>query len=163
MAKKKDEQVAETVAYDETTVLAHIVKDEDGYHVVDVETGETGPSCKFCDANDKTIVLTPNRANRKWANRAKADEAIEKDGFFPLTYKASKHFGPTGTKMPNEKLIKFLPEDLQHEYRAIIDRAIAAREAAKSKPLTELEKAQAKLKRAQEAYAKLMAQASDAQ
>lgn len=163
MAKKTEntEAMTTTETFDPNEVLAHIIKDDDGnYYVKDLKTGETGPACKLCDANDKTIVLTKNSSNRKWANRAKADEAIAKDGYFPLCYKESKHFGPIGTKMPNDKLIQYLPEELQAEYKAIIDRAIAAREADKAKPMTDIEKAQAKIAKAQAALDKLLAQAA---
>lgn len=154
------EQTVEPVAIDETKVYAQIVKDDEGYHVID-EEGTMGPACKFCDANDKTIVLTKNASNRQWFNRAKADAEIAEKGHVDLYYKATKHFGATGTKLPNEKLISYLSDDLQAEYRAIIDRAIAAREADKVKPMTELEKAQAKLAKAQAALAKLEADAAN--
>lgn len=140
-------------------VYAKIIKEDDGYHVVDFD-GTVGPACKYCDANDKTIVLTKNASNRQWFNRAKADAEIEANGFVLLQYKESKHFGPSGNKLPNEKLIGYLSEELQAEYKAIIERAKAAREAAKTKPLTELERAQAKLAKAQAALAKLQAEAA---
>lgn len=174
MAKKNDAAVAandttvtETIPeYGPDEVLALIVKDSDGnYHVKDTATGEEGPACKFCDEGDKTIVLTPNRANRKWANRKKADEAIDVNGSFPLTYKASKHIGSTGTKIPNTKMMEWYRDNVEggqalyDEYMAIMNEAIAARDAAKAKPMTELEKAQAKLRKAQESYEKLLKQA----
>ena len=146
----------------EQEIMAKIVLEDDGFHVVDND-GTMGPVCKYCDEGDKTIVLTPNAANRKWANRAKALEACEKDGFFPLTYKATRTIGSTGTRLPNEKLIAYLPEELQEEYKAIIARAIEARDAAKAKPLTEKEKLEKKIKKAQEALAKLMAAAENSE
>lgn len=155
--------VNETVdeMFDENTVYAMITKDDDGnFHVVDFD-GTVGPVCKFCDAGDKTIVLTKNKSNRQWFNRAKAEAEIAEKGHVDLYYKASKHFGTVGNKLPNEKLIGYLPEAEQAEYKAIIDRAIAARNEAKAKPMTELEKAQAKLAKAQEALAKLQAQAAE--
>lgn len=146
-----------TYAPDE--VLAHIIKDDDGnFRVKDLITGEIGEVCKFCDEGDKTIVLTPNSANRKWANRAKADAAIAEQGFFPMVYKATKHVGTGAVRVPNAKLIKFLPEDLLAEYNAIIERAKEAMLAAKAKPMTEREKLEARIKKAQEALAKLTAQ-----
>lgn len=139
-------------------VYAKIIKDEEGnFHVVDFD-GTVGPACKFCDANDKTIVLTKNKSNRQWFNRAKAEAAIAEQGYVELGYKASRHIGATGGKLPNEKLISYLPQELQDEYKAIIDRAIEARNAAKKQPMTELEKAQAKLAKAQAAYEALLAE-----
>ena len=156
-----DEPIVEEVTYAPDEVLAKIVKRDDGYHVVDHD-GTEGPVCKLVDEGGKTIALTKNKANRFWANKAKADEAIEKDGYFPLYYKASKKFGPQGsrsTAMPNAKLIAYLSEEEQEEYKAIIARAIEARDADKKKPMTELEKAQAALAKAKAKYEQLIANA----
>ena len=153
------ETVEEVEVFDANTVYATIIKEDDGFHVVDFD-GTKGPVCKYCDADDKTIVLTKNKSNRQWFNRAKAEAEIAEKGHVDLYYKASKHFGPSGSKLPNEKLISYLSEELQAEYKAIIDRAIKARDEAKAKPMTELEKAQAKLAKAQAALAKLQAQAA---
>lgn len=169
MAKNKqvdavDEAVENAVAEQpaDGTVLAKIVKDEEGnYRVVDMVTGETSDVCKFCDEGDKTIVLPKNSSNRKWANRKKADEAIATSGEFLLGYKATRVIGATGPRIPNEKLISYLSEEEQAEYKAIIDRAIAAREADRAKPMTDLEKAKAKAEKAKIAYEKLLAEAAN--
>lgn len=129
-------------------IFATIIKDDEGYHVVDKD-GVIGPVCKLCDENDKTIVLTPNASNRKYFNRAKADAMIAECGHVDLTYKATITIGSNSGKLPNAKLISYLPQELQDEYKAIIDRAYAARtaerEANKKKPLTEKEKLMAKI------------------
>ena len=91
---------------------------------------------------------------------SRIDAAVEKDGFIALTYKATRTVGSVGKHLPNEKLIAYLPEELQNEYRAIIERALAAKEAAKKQPMSDLEKAQAKLAKAQAAYEKLLAEAN---
>lgn len=155
-------EVEETVneVFDANTVYAKIIKDDDGFHVVDFD-GTVGPVCKYCDADDKTIVLTKNKSNRQWFNRAKAEAEIAEKGHVDLYYKASKHFGPSGSKMPNEKIIAYLPEAEQAEYKAIIERAMKAREDAKAKPLTEVEKLEAKIAKAKEALAKLQANAAE--
>ena len=170
MSKKELEMVDETVpAENDTTmathnpdeVLAYIVKYEDGYHVID-QDGTEGPVCKLVDDGEKTIALTKNASNRKWFNRAKADEAIAKDGQCPLTYKATKVLGPQGsrsTKMPNEKLIAYLSAEEQEEYKAIIARAIEARDADKAKPMTEAEKLEAQIAKAKAKLAQLLANA----
>ena len=147
--------------FDPETVYATIVKRDDGYHVIDFD-GTEGPVCKLCDANDKTIALTKNKSNRQWFNRAKADAEIEEKGHVDLYYKASVKIGSTGgsTKMPNAKLIEYLSEEEQAEYKAIIDRAIAARDADKKKPLTEEEKIQARIAKLQARLAELDAEDS---
>ena len=140
---------------DPNTVYAKIIRLEDGYHVEDFD-GTVGPVCKLVDEGDRTIALTKNKSNRQYFNRAKAEAEIAEKGHVDLYYKATKHIGSVGTRLPNEKLISYLPEDLQAEYRAIIARAIEAKNADKKQPMTELEKAQAKLEKAKAAYEKLL-------
>ena len=146
--------------FDENTVYATIVKKEDGYHVVDFD-GTEGPVCKIVDEG-KTIALSKNKSNRQWFNIAKAEAEIAEKGHVDLYYKATKKLGAVGTHIPNEKLIAYLPEAEQNEYRAIIARAIEAKNADKAKPMTELEKAKAKLEKAKAALAKLEAEAAEA-
>lgn len=140
---------------DVNEVQAKIIKEDDGFHVVDKD-GTVGPVCKLVDEGDKTIALTPNASNRKWFNKAKAEAEIAEKGYVELFYKASKTFGPQGTKLPNAKLISYLSEEEQAEYKAIIDRAMAARDADKKKPLTEKEKLMAQIERAKAKLAQLI-------
>lgn len=133
-----------------------------GYVVAQIVDGveQVSEVCKIVDEG-KTIALPANDSNRKYFNINKFEEAKDENGEMPLTYKASIKLGDRPARIPNEKLISYLPEDLQAEYRAIIDRAMAAREEAKAKPMTDLEKAQAKLERAKAALAKLEAEAAE--
>lgn len=144
------EDVVETVEeLDSNTVYATIVKEDDGFHVIDFD-GTKGPVCKYCDANDKTIVLTKNKSNRQWFNRAKAEAEIAEKGHVDLYYKAARKLGEVSrNSMPNAKLISYLSEELQAEYKAIIDKAIAAREADRKKPMTEEEKLRARIAKLQ--------------
>lgn len=139
-------ETPETVeVFDPNTVYATIVKKDDGFHVVDFD-GTEGPVCKFCDENDKTIVLTKNKSNRQWFNRAKAEAEIAEKGHVDLYYKATRKIGEVSRNtMPNAKLISYLSEEDQAEYKAIMDRAIAARDADKKKPMSDKEKIQAKI------------------
>ena len=136
-------------------ILAQIVKEDDGFHVIDSD-GTKGDVCKLCDEG-KTIVLTKNASNRKWYNLAKAEAEIAENGYVGLTYKASKTFGPAGSRLPNSKLISYLSEEDQAEYKAIIDRAIEAKKADKVvKPkMTEQEKLLAKIQKLQAQLADL--------
>lgn len=140
---------------DPNTVYAKIIMKEDGYHVVDFD-GTEGPVCKLVDENDRTIALTKNTSGRQYFNRAKADAEIAEKGYVDLYFKATKHIGSHTTRIPNEKLISYLPKELQDEYNAIIARAIEAKNADKKKPMTEMEKAKARLLKAQAAYDKLI-------
>ena len=152
----KKETVEEVTNTTPIAVTAKIVIADDGVHLFD-----DGVDKGICPNDDFGYFLPENSANRKWFSIKKLNE-IKAKGVteIVLAYKATRKLGPIGTHIPNEKLISYLPEDLQAEYRAIIDRAIAAREEAKTKPMTELEKAQAKLAKAQAAYEKLMAEAA---
>ena len=138
----------------ETITKLLIVNDE--VHLV--ENDEDKGSCKH---DDFCYFLPDNSANRHFFS-VKKIEAMKAKGIteIVLEYRASRKLGSVSTHIPNEKLIAYLPDDLQAEYKAIIQRAIEARDAAKAKPMTELEKAQAKLLKAQEALAKLQAQAA---
>lgn len=139
-------------------VLAHIVLREDGYHVIDLKSGEEGPVCKLVDEGEKTIALTPNSSNRKWANRAKADASIADIGYFPLYYKASKQFGPSSTRIPNEKLLVYLTEEEQAEYKAIFAEARERMLAERNKPIDPVEKLRKQIEAAQAKLAKLEAE-----
>jgi hypothetical protein len=169
MSKRIDEletvenEAVETVVeeLDLDTVYATIVKKDDGYHVVDFD-GSEGPVCKVIEEG-KTIALTKNKSNRQWFNVKRADAEIAEKGHVDLYYKATRHIGSGAgsTRIPNEKLISYLPQELQAEYKAIIARAIEAKNADKKKPMTELEKAQAKLDKAKAALAKLLGEAGE--
>ena len=146
---------------DPNTVYATIIKDEEGnYHVVDFD-GTVGPVCKLVDEGDRTIALTPNKSNRKWFNRKRAEEEIATKGHADLYYKATKVLGPNSARMPYEQLLKYLPEDERKEAEELLREAMALREADKKKPMTDLEKAQAQLEKAKAAYEKLLAQAAE--
>ena len=136
--------------------LAYLVRLEDGFHVID-QDGTVGPVCNK-RTSDGYIILTPNASNRKCYNEKNANKFFDEnpDGKIGFVYKATRT--TTGvTHIPNEKLISYLPQDLQDEYRAIIDRAIAARNDSKSKPLTDIEKARIKLEKAKAKLADLEA------
>lgn len=143
-----------TVAPD--TVLAQIVKRDDGYHVINLRTNEEGPVCKIVDKG-VNIRLTKNDANRKFYSIAELTKAFEVNGVdhIDLVYKASKHFGGGIKHLPGENLIKYLSEEEQAEYRAIMERAIAARAADKAPALTEDEKIKRRIAKLQEQLAKL--------
>lgn len=132
---------------------------EDGVHLVD--NGEDkGLAQEMPDG--VCYKLPKNAANRTWFSVKKINDAKSKGiSEINLEYRASRKYGSIGTKLPNAKLIAYLPEDLQAEYKAIVDRAIAARDAAKSKPMTELEKAETKVAKAKAAYEKLLQQANE--
>ena len=157
-----DEPIVEEVTYAPDEVLAYLVKDGNDYFVEDLE-GNRGPACTI--SKEDYIALTPNAANRKWYRHTKADaQFAEGADKIALYYKATRTLGPVGsrsTALPNAKLIAYLSEEEQVEYKAIIDRAIAARDADKKKPMTEKEKLEAKIAKAKAALAALEEQAAN--
>ena len=150
------DEAVETV--DTVAEVVKVIKDEDGnFHTVIGD--KVGPVCKIIE-DGRTIVLGKNPANRQYCAVAKANAGIEADGFFVIVPRTTEPrvLGSMGPKLPNEKLISYLPEAEQEEYRAIIARAIAARDAEKNKPLTEREKAEKALEKAKAKLADLEAQ-----
>lgn len=141
-------------------VLAKVVRLEDGYHVIDND-GTMGPVCDKM-TSDGYIILTPNASNRKNINKKNADKYFDEnpDGYIGLVYKESRKIGSMSNRLPNEKLIAYLSPEEQDEYKAIIARAMAAKEAAKAQPKSELEKAKEKADKALAAYNKLLAEAA---
>lgn len=151
MSKKIQNEVEEVKTYEEGTYLANLVKLDDGYHVFDLDGNDCG-LCKVVEEG-KTLSLPANPSNRQWFNVAKAEATIGAEGKVKLLYKASKKFGARGTTLPDAKLIAYLSEEEQAEYKAIIDRAREAMAADKTKPLSELEMLQAKLAKLQDKIA----------
>lgn len=148
LVTEEAETAAETIVNPDE-VMATIVKRDDGYHVIDHD-GTEGPVCKI-SADGKSICLTKNAANRQWYSVKLLDkkfaEGIEE---IPLYYRATKHLDSNRVSpLPNAKLISYLPEDLQAEYKAIVDRAREAMLADKKKPLTEEEKLRARIAKMQ--------------
>ena len=144
--------------YEPGQLAAKIVTDGENYYVETLD-GVRSEALKTITDNSKAgvaFVLPKNPSNRKWYNKGNTDKEIAEKGYCELTYKPTKVIGSATPKMPNAKLIAYLSEEEQEEYKAIIARAIAARDADKKKPMTELEKAQAAYERAKAKYAKLM-------
>ena len=139
-------------------VLCKVIREDDNYYVVDCATGEKSEPLTI-SKDGIAFKLPENAANRTWLNVKNAVATIDTDGYVGLTYKATKTIGSVTHRLPNEKLIAYLSPEEQEEYKAIIARAIAARDAAKAQPKTELEKAKEKADKAQAAYEKLLAMA----
>jgi uncharacterized membrane-anchored protein len=139
-------------------VLAKLIKLDDGYHVLDAD-GSIGPICDKV-TRDGYLVLSPNSANRKNINKKNIDRyfAENPNGYINFTYKKTRVLGPAKDRLPNAKLIAYLSQEEQEEYKAIIARAYQAKETAKHQPKTELEKARHKAEKAVAAYHKLLAQ-----
>lgn len=158
---------------EEKTVLAKVIKLDDGIHVVGAD-GNIGPVCTRV-TTDGYYYLSENAANRKFINKKSTDAYFVEnpDGEIALYYKESRHFDTSTPKLPNAKLIAFLSEEDQAEYKAIVDRAIEARNAAiaeakalaaanKKRPLTDEEKLQRKIAKLQAQIAALQNVASEA-
>lgn len=143
------------------------IKKVDDQYIMDVDGTETVLEVKQPKGWDKTLFLPENPTGRKLINLAACDKRLEANGgSFELTVKTAHATGPRGKTIPNAKLVEYLKtldngQELYDEYMAIIDEAYKAMDAAKAKPLTEREKLELKIKKAQEALAKLEAAAAD--
>lgn len=139
---------------DEVKACAYLVKKDNEFFV---EQGEEilGPcKGKFIKGEGDWVILPENASNRKMIKLVQVQKFFDEhgdDAKIPLAYKATRTLGEgvsRSTKLPNEKLISYLPEAEQEEYKAIIARAMQARDAereANKKPMTEREKAEAKV------------------
>lgn len=134
--------------------------EEPGYAVVDGET--TTPVRAVNEYKGRLVIALPdNSSNRKYFDAKRADEAIAANGYCELTYKPTIVIGERKTAVPNAKLIEYLTDDLKAEYLSIVERARAAMEADRKKPLTEAEKLQKQIERARAKLAELEAAAQD--
>ena len=149
MAKEVVEnQVAEVEEFDPTVVYAQLVKQDDGYHVIDFD-GTVGPVCKITK-DGLSIALTPNRANRQWMLVSVAEKSFETSDHIDLYYKPTKHIGSGGGgSILNKNLIKYLSEDEQAELIAIVERAKAAKAADRPAPKTEADRLRDKIAKLQ--------------
>ncbi len=118
---------------------------------------------------DPTIMLPDNPTKRKLLNEASFNKKCDAQGVdeIELTIKTPvSHTGGGNRAIPNKKVAEWYRDNVEggqalyNEYMAIVNTAIQAMNDAKAKPMTELEKAEAKAKRAREAYEKLLAQAA---
>ena len=120
---------------------------ETGYAIVDGDN--TIPCDKIVPYKGRELVHLPSNSTlRVWTDRAKLDAAIADHGYLELAYKARVTVGQSAAtpKIPN---IKYLSEEEQTELTTIIANAKERMLADKKKPLTELEKLQAKLAKVQ--------------
>lgn len=164
MKKTNDtvEQTVEPIAIDENATIDVIADPESpcGYSIID--HGNTIHCVNVSVYKDRKVLRLPDNSTcRVWADVKRLDAAIAADGKLTLGYKARVTQGTGGTHYPQEKLIAFLSEEEQAEYKAIVDKArqaIAdAKAAAKAVPLTPYEKAKKALERAQAKLAELEA------
>ena len=156
------EPIAEPVAIDENATIDVIADSESscGYSIVD--NGNTVHCLGIAIYKDREVLHLPDNSTcRVWIDRKKVDAAIAADGKMTLGYKGRIKLGVGGTHYPQEKLIAFLSEEEQAEYKAIVDKArqamADAKAAAKAVPLTPYEKAKRALERAQAKLAELEA------
>lgn len=133
---------------------AKIIKLDDGYHVDN--NGVIGDVLKKTK-DEISYILTENESNRKFFKAVEVEKVTGTDDGITLTFKPSTKLGEGGTRIPNAKLIDYLSDEDKAEYMAIIERAKAAMEAARKKPMTEEEKIQAKIDKLMTQMAKLNA------
>lgn len=115
-------------------------------------------------SNKKMAIFLPKSpCNRKLILLNVSNKHFAEHDELRLEYKASKHIesGARGTYTvgqplkKDEKLVPYLNEEDRAEYQAIVDRTIEVYNAQKPAELTELEKAQLTLKKAERKIAEL--------
>lgn len=131
---------------------------EDGKFYVE-DNGVRSAECKVKDYKGRPLIYLPeNSSNRKFWDYKDAVEKCEATGRVQLLFKPSIKLGTvTRTNIPNAKLIEYLNEEDKAEYMAIIERAKAAMEAARKKPMTEKEKLEAQIAKLQAKLAGMQA------
>lgn len=140
----------------ENEVLAYLCKDGERYYV----TNANGDAIGDCEISKDglSLKMPVNDANRTWITIKKAEAYFaENSNPMGLTYRATRTIGSVSVKTPNAKLVAYLSEEDQATYNAIIDRARAAMEADKVKPLSEADKLRAKIAKAQAKLDELLA------
>lgn len=120
-----------------------------GYAIIDGEN--TIPCDKVVDYKGRQVIHLPSNSTlRVWCDKKKADEAIEKDGYLELFYKARVTIGSAAPKIPN---FKYLSETEQEEILAIVNRAkerfLEDKASRKKVPMSETEKLIAKIAKMQ--------------
>ena len=132
---------------------------ETGYAIVDGDN--TIPCDKIVPYKGRELVHLPSNSTlRVWTDRAKLDAAIAANGYLELAYKARVTQGHS-TAAPRIPGIQYLSEEEQNELNTLIANARERMQADKKKPMTELEKLQAKLAKVQ-AQIDALATANDA-
>lgn len=115
-------------------------------------------------SNKKMALFLPKSpCNRKLILLTVANKHFVEHDTMTLEYKASKHIegGARGNYTIGQplkkdaKLVEYLDDEQKAEYQAIVDRTIETYNAQKSTELTDLEKAQLALKRAERKIAEL--------
>lgn len=111
----------------ETTKIAYLIKQEDGYHVQEVD-GTVGPLCTGV-TTDGFIKLSANGAERKYYSLKKADAHFaESDEPITLTYREPRtgmtYSTTSGPKTPD--VTTYLSEEEQTEFAAIVERGQTA-------------------------------------
>lgn len=120
---------------------------ETGYAIVDGDN--TIPCDKIVPYKGRELVHLPSNSTlRVWTDRAKLDAAIAENGYLELAYKARVTQGAS-TATPRIPGIQYLSDDEKNELNTIIANARERMQADKKKPMTELEKLQAKLAKVQ--------------
>ena len=120
---------------------------ESGYAIVDGDN--TIPCDKVVTYKGRDIIHLPSNSKlRQWADRKKTDAAIAENGYHELAYKARVTQGHS-TAAPRIPGIQYLSEEEQNELNTLIANARERMQADKKKPMTELEKLQAKLAKVQ--------------
>lgn len=105
---------------------------------------------------DNYLKLPTNSVNRTWVSCAKVLKAANQELDYGEEVKVARTLAPRGEQTPRKGLEDYLEGKEKEMYLKLVAKAKANREAASKKaPMTEMEKAQRRLERAQAEVARL--------
>lgn len=124
----------------------------------------------FMEDNGNAVTLTPNEdrylklpansVNRVWVSCAKVDKATDQCVDYGDVAKESRVLGQRTESTPRKGLEEYLEGKDKEMYLKLVEKAKANRDAANKKvPMTDMEKAQRRLERAQAEVERLTKQA----
>ena len=139
-----------------TTLLRQSMTAKEGYEIAIIDeygNEEILPITKRVPNDPLTLILPENPSNRKYFKAKKVDD---NGGEIELTYKETRTLGPKGETQPRKPLEDYLSPDEKVLFLELLEKAKKNREEAnKRPPMTELEKAKAKMERIMEQIKRL--------
>lgn len=88
--------------------------------------------------------LPENSQNRKFANRVGVDKAIEKQGFYDISFREPRTLGERSSSIPKKPDVEWLDDPTDRQtFQTLLDKIADAKKRAKEeakRPLTEKEK-----------------------
>ena len=114
---------------------------------------DNGVVVELIPNKDYYVKLAPNTCNREWTSCKKVDAAPNQCIDYGDEVRVARVLGPYTNKKP---LTSYLTDEERAIYDDLIAKCLERKKAEQSKPLSELEKLERRLKAATEAYEKAL-------